>query len=40
VLELRNALDLGPFRLTMLETAIRVADWRASHQEQAGYYDE
>lgn len=30
----------GPFRLAMLETLVRAADWTASSKEQAGAYDE
>lgn len=30
VLRLRDASDLGPFRLGFLEALLRVADWRAS----------
>ena len=30
MLVLRDALDLGPFRLALLEALLRVADWRAS----------
>lgn len=39
-LSLRDAEDLGPFRLALLETIVRVADWRASQKEQEGGYDE
>ena len=39
MLALRDAEDLGPFRLAMLETLVRVADWRASEKEQQGGYD-
>lgn len=38
-LTLRDAADLGPFRLALLETVVRVADWRASDKEQKGAYD-
>ncbi len=38
-LSLRDAPDLGPFRLALLEMLVRVADWRASRTEQAGGYD-
>lgn len=38
-LALRDAADLGPFRLALLETIVRVADWRASRKEQEGAYD-
>jgi CRISPR-associated endonuclease/helicase Cas3 len=40
VLALRDAEDIGPFRLAMLETLVRVADWRASEKEQRGGYDD
>jgi CRISPR-associated endonuclease/helicase Cas3 len=30
VLRLRDREDLGPFRLTFLETLVRMGDWRAS----------
>lgn len=40
MLRLRDAGDLGPFRLALLETVVRVADWRASQKEQEGLYDE
>ncbi len=39
-LRLRDAEDLGPFRLALLETVVRIADWRASDKEQKGAYDE
>lgn len=39
-LDLRNASDLGPFRIAYLETLLRVADWIASEKEQNGGYDE
>lgn len=39
-LALRDAPDLGPFRLALLETVVRIADWRASEKEQRGAYDE
>lgn len=39
-LGLRDAKELGPFRLALLETVVRVADWRASQKEQEGAYDE
>ncbi len=39
MLKLRDADDLGPFRLALLETVVRVADWRASEKEQKGAYD-
>lgn len=40
MLELRDAEDLGPFRLAFLETLVRVADWDASSNEQRGTYDD
>lgn len=40
VLALRDSPQLGPFRLAMLETVVRIADWRASEKEQRGGYDE
>lgn len=40
MLALRDAADLGPFRLALLETIVRIADWRASEKEQRGEYDE
>jgi len=39
MLELRDAAHLGPFRLALLETLVRIADWRASRKEQEGAYD-
>ena len=39
-LGLRDAPDLGPFRLALLETVVRIADWRASEKEQKELYDE
>ena len=33
MLALRDAPDIGPFRLAYLETLLRVADWRASKLE-------
>lgn len=39
MLELRDAEKLGPFRLALLETIVRIADWRASRKEQEGAYD-
>jgi CRISPR-associated endonuclease/helicase Cas3 len=39
-LALRDAPELGPFRLALLETVVRVADWRASKKEQEGAYGE
>lgn len=39
MLGLRDAEDVGPFRLALLETVVRVADWRASRKEQEGAYD-
>ncbi len=33
VSDLRDATDLGPFRLAFLETLLRVADWRGSRKE-------
>ncbi len=38
-LALRDAANLGPFRLALLETVVRIADWRASHKEKIGEYD-
>lgn len=40
MLALRDADDLGPFRLALLETVVRIADWRASRKEQEGAYDD
>ena len=37
-LALRDAPDLGPFRLALLETVVRIADWRASRKEQEGVH--
>jgi CRISPR-associated endonuclease/helicase Cas3 len=37
--KLRDAPDLGPFRLAYLEALVRIADWRASHNEKHGRYD-
>jgi CRISPR-associated endonuclease/helicase Cas3 len=34
VLSLRDDPNLGPFRLSYLETLLRVADWRASGKEE------
>lgn len=34
VLALRDRADIGPFRLATLEAVVRVADWRASHEEE------
>lgn len=34
MLALRNSPALGPFRLSFLEALLRVADWRASRQEE------
>ena len=34
VLQLRDSLHIGPFRLAYWETLLRVADWRASEKEQ------
>jgi CRISPR-associated endonuclease/helicase Cas3 len=34
-LALRDASDIGPFRLAFLESLLRVADWRASRLEEA-----
>lgn len=39
MLVLRDAKHLGPFRLALLETIVRVADWRASRKEEEGAYD-
>jgi CRISPR-associated endonuclease/helicase Cas3 len=39
MLELRDASHLGPFRLALLETIVRIADWRASRKEQENAYD-
>ncbi len=36
MLALRDAADLGPFRLALLETLVVVADWRASKKEEEG----
>jgi len=33
VIRLLNDKELGPFRLALLETVLRAADWRASKQE-------
>jgi CRISPR-associated endonuclease/helicase Cas3 len=38
-LALRDAEHLGPFRLALLETILRIADGRASHKEEAGAYN-
>lgn len=35
-LTLRNRTDLGPFRLGFLEATLRLADWRASAEEEEG----
>lgn len=40
MLALRDRDDLGPFRLTLLESIVRVADWRASSKEQSGGYND
>lgn len=40
MLALRDDPDLGPFRLALLETVVRVADWRASQKEQERRYDD
>jgi CRISPR-associated endonuclease/helicase Cas3 len=34
MLHLRDAPDIGPFRLAYLETLLRVADWHASELEK------
>jgi hypothetical protein len=34
VLALRDDPTLGPLRLALLETLVRVADWIASEKEQ------
>lgn len=34
-LQLRDDAGLGPFRLAILETLVRVADWRASRLEES-----
>jgi len=39
MLTLRDAPEVGPFRLALLETIVRIADWRASRKEQEGAYD-
>lgn len=39
-LALRDHPALGPFRLALLETIVRVADWRASSKEQSHGYDQ
>src|SRR5690606_9585551 len=39
MLALRDAAHLGPFRLALLETVVRIADWRASRKEEKGVYD-
>jgi len=40
MLSLRDAPALGPFRLGLLETLVRIADWIASDKEQNGGYDD
>ena len=40
MLSLRDAPALGPFRLGLLETLVRIADWTASDKEQNGGYDD
>ncbi len=40
MLALRDAAAIGPFRLALLETIVRAADWRASKKEQEGAYDD
>ncbi len=40
ILALRDDGALGPFRLALLESVVRIADWRASSKEQDGGYDE
>ncbi len=39
MLSLRDASDMGPFKLALLETLVRVADWHASAKEEEGGYD-
>jgi CRISPR-associated endonuclease/helicase Cas3 len=36
MLRLRDDPQLGPFRLALMETLLRVADWRASSQQTGG----
>jgi CRISPR-associated endonuclease/helicase Cas3 len=38
MLGLRDAEQFGPFRLALLETLLRIADWRASRKEEEGAY--
>ena len=40
MLALRDAPDLGPFRLAFLEAMLRVADWRASGEPSADAVEE
>lgn len=40
MLALRDDGALGPFRLALLESVVRIADWRASRKEQERAYDE
>jgi CRISPR-associated endonuclease/helicase Cas3 len=40
MLGLRDDTELGPFRLALLESIVRLADWRASRKEQEGSYDD
>jgi CRISPR-associated endonuclease/helicase Cas3 len=40
MLALRDDPALGPFRLAMLETILRAADWRATRKEEEREYDD